>query len=112
MEHFEENLRLNKYSHERTSGILMIYWIFDGGVDYMKKKIIIGICIFLAIICLTPFQMHSHLHFEDGCTVTYKAILYQVEYVYKLGEGTLTSEENLDGMIVKLLGMEVYNSCK
>ena len=40
----------------------------------MKKKIVLGICILFVIICLVPFQTNSHLHFEDGLRITYKAV--------------------------------------
>ncbi len=36
----------------------------------MKKKIIIGICVLLAIVCLIPTRMHL----EDGGIVVYKAV--------------------------------------
>ena len=78
----------------------------------MKKKIIIGICILLVIICLLPFHTKSSLHFEDGFNVVYKSILYEIEYVYSHGDGPLLSEENFDGTIVRLFGIEVYNSVK
>ena len=60
----------------------------------MKKKVMIGICVLLAIVLLVPIPMRL----KDGGTVVYHAILYQVE------------DEYLEGMIVRILGMEVYNS--
>ena len=71
----------------------------------MKKKIIIGICILLVIICLIPRRMHL----EDGGTVVYNAILYQVEDVHRIGAEDTSGDEYLEGTIVKILGIEVYN---
>ena len=72
----------------------------------MKKKVMIGICILLAIVLLIPIPMHL----KDGGTVVYNAILYQVEDVHRLGAGDTDEGEYLEGVIVKILGMEVYNS--
>ena len=74
----------------------------------MKKKIIIGICILLTIVCLIPTRMHL----EDGGTVLYKAILYEVEDVHRIGAEDTAEDEYLEGTIVKILGIEVYNDVK
>ena len=58
----------------------------------MKKKVMIGICVLLAIVLLVPIPMRL----KDGGTVVYRAVLAGDEY--------------LEGMIVRILGMEVYNS--
>lgn len=71
----------------------------------MKKKIMIGICILLVIVCLIP----SRKHYEDGGTVAYKAILYQVKYVHSIGADDPSGGEYLEGTVVKILGIEVYN---
>ncbi|MBQ4629263.1 MAG: hypothetical protein IJB44_09285 [Clostridia bacterium] len=78
----------------------------------MKKKIVLCICILLVIICLIPFQTNSHLHFEDGLQITYKAVLYEVEKVYRTGEGSISIEEYSAGTIVRIFGIEVYNSVR
>ena len=67
----------------------------------MKKKVMIGICVLLAIVLLVPIPMRL----KDGGTVAYHAVLYQVEDVHRL-----SAVEYLEGMIVRILGMEVYNS--
>ena len=72
----------------------------------MKKKIIISICILLAIVCLIPIRMHL----DDGGTVVYNAILYQVEDVHRMiGTQDTAEDKYLEGTIVKILGIEVYN---
>ena len=72
----------------------------------MKKKVMIGICVLLAIVLLVPIPMRL----KDGGTVVYHAVLYQVEDVHRLGAVDPAEDEYLEGMIVRILGMEVYNS--
>ena len=72
----------------------------------MKKKAMIGICVLLAIVLLVPIPMRL----KDGGTVVYRAILYQVEDVHRLGAVDTAGDEYLEGMIVRILGMEVCNS--
>ena len=72
----------------------------------MKKKAMIGICVLLAIVLLVPIPMRL----KDGGTVVYHAVLYRVEDVHRLGAVDTAEDEYLEGMIVKILGMEVYNS--
>lgn len=72
----------------------------------MKKKVMIGICVLLAIVFLVPIPMRL----KDGGTVVYHAVLYQVEDVHRLGAVDTAEDEYLEGMIVRILGMEVYNS--
>ena len=72
----------------------------------MKKKVMIGICVLLAIVLLVPIPMRL----KDGGTVVYHAVLYQVEDVHRLGAVDTAEDEYLEGMIVRSLGMEVYNS--
>lgn len=72
----------------------------------MKKKAMIGICVLLAIVLLVPIPMRL----KDGGTVVYHAVLYQVEDVHRLGAVDTAEDEYLEGMVVRILGMEVYNS--
>ena len=72
----------------------------------MKKKVMIGICVLLAIVLLVPIPMRL----KDGGTVVYHAVVYQVEDVHRLGAVDTAEDEYLEGMIVRILGMEVYNS--
>lgn len=71
----------------------------------MKKKIIIGVCVLLAIVCLIPTRMHL----DDGGTVVYKAILYQVDDVHRINTEDTSENEYLEGIVVKIFGIEVYN---
>lgn len=69
----------------------------------MKKTILIVAGVLLAILCLTP----SRVYVDDGGTIMYKAILYKVENVHRIHPEN--ADEYLEGTIVKILGIEVYN---
>ena len=71
----------------------------------MKGKAIIGVSILLAIILLIPIPMRL----KDGGTVVYNAILYRVEDVHRLAPVD-SEQEYIEGTIVKLLGIEVFNN--
>jgi len=72
----------------------------------MKKKVIIGICVLLAIVLLIPIPMRL----KDGGTVAYNAILYRVEDVHRIDPEATSADDYLEGTIVKILGIEVYNN--
>lgn len=74
-------------------------------MDRMKKKWIMGIGMLLAILCLIPVR----LYLEDGGTVVYQAVLYEVEDVHRIGAEDAAEDEYLEGTIVRILGMEIYN---
>ena len=74
----------------------------------MKKKVIIGICIVLIAILLIPIPMRL----KDGGTVEYNAILYSIADVHRLNPDIESDQPYLEGMIVKILGVEVFNKVK
>ncbi len=59
----------------------------------MKKKVMIGICVLLAIVLLVPIPMRL----KDGGTVVYRAVLYQVEDVHRLGAVDTAGMNTLKG---------------
>ena len=71
----------------------------------MKKKVFFWFCIFLAVVFLIPIPRHL----DDGGTVEYNAILYQVEDVHRMFTESDGSGGYIDGTIVRILGIEVYN---
>ena len=72
----------------------------------MKKKIVIGLSILLAILLLVPIPMRL----KDGGTVVYKAILYKVEKVHSIDPAADSADDFLlEGTIITILGIEVYN---
>lgn len=76
----------------------------------MKKKVIIGICVLIAVILLFPVRLQK----KDGGTVEYKALLYKVSDVHSLTtlEEHKNGKEFNEGIIVEILGLEIYNNVK
>lgn len=74
----------------------------------MKKKLIVGICILLLAVLLVPIPMRL----KDGGTVAYTAILYTIEDVHRLNPDMESEQEYLEGTIVRILGMEVFNTVR
>ena len=72
------------------------------------KKLIIGICVLLVIAGLIP----ARVHYEDGGSVACKAVLYKVTKVHSIGAEDAAEDEYLEGTVVKILGIEVYNDVK
>lgn len=79
----------------------------------MKKKLIIGIIILIFLILLIPIPNHL----KDGGTVEYKALVYKVSKVKRLitieemeQEGKI--KEYDQGIVIEILGFEIYNSVK
>ena len=72
----------------------------------MKKILIITISILLAAALLIPVPMHM----EDGGTVVYQAILYSVSDVHSLNLDEETDAPYQEGIIIEILGIEVYHN--
>lgn len=74
----------------------------------MKKKAIIIVCVLLAIVLLFPIPMRL----RDGGTIQYKAILYTVSDVHSLAtvEEQEAGKEFNEGIIIELLGFEIFNN--
>lgn len=83
----------------------------DKVADKMKKKHSIIISVFaivvaviFALILLTP----QIIHYDDGGTVEYKAIVYKVTDARRL---SMWNEESIfHGIIIEIFGVEVYRS--
>lgn len=72
----------------------------------MKKKLIVVLCVLLVIILIIPIPMRL----KDGGTVEYKAFLYSISDVHRLAHNV--DDGYQDGIIVEILGVEVFNSVK
>lgn len=72
----------------------------------MKKKILIIICVIIAFIALFPKKLGT-----NGSHDVYFGLIYSVD-VYKENGMSLTGEEVEDGsgVIVEILGREVFNN--
>lgn len=79
----------------------------------MKKAIVI-VCVLIALLLLIPFPAKL----KDGGTVHYNAILYDVYDVHRikpvenpLADGTFETEY-LEGIIIEIFGVEIFNNVK
>ncbi len=70
----------------------------------MKKKALVIVGIILAIVLLFPIPMRL----KDGGTVKYQAVLYSISDVHRLSLESETGYE--EGMIIEILGVEIYNT--
>ena len=80
----------------------------------MKKKIVIGIVVFVMLVLLVPIR----LQMKDGGSVQYKAVLYTVTKYHQItmemddeNEGIIDSG-HLDGWGIDILGIEIFNNTK
>ena len=71
----------------------------------MKKRNVYIMCALLAIIFLIPIP----LRLKDGGTMEYKALVYRVLKVHRLAP-VESGKEYEEGIIIKVLGIEVYNN--
>lgn len=79
----------------------------------MNKKVIIVLIVVVLLILLFPIR----LQLRDGGTVEYKALLYKVSNVHRLisleemeNEGKV--KEYDDGIVIEILGIEIFNNVK
>ena len=71
----------------------------------MKKRLLKAAAVLVAAIVLFPMP----IHYKDGGTVEYKACLYSVQDVHRLNpdpQGT----EFIEGTIIEILGIEIFNN--
>ena len=76
-----------------------------------KKKKIITIIILLFVFSLMPVT----IHYKDGGTVEYKAVLYQVIRWHSMNNHLNISSDQTyfyHGLEVKILGITVYNNAE
>ncbi len=73
----------------------------------MKKKVIMVIMIIVILLVLfVPIPMYLN----DGGTVEYKALTYKISKVHRIVEDLEKGYE--DGIIIEVLGIELYNNVK
>ena len=70
------------------------------------KKLLVGICIVLALVLLIPVPIRM----KDGGSVEYKAMLYSVTDVHRINPDINSSVQFIEGTIIEIFGMEVYNN--
>ena len=70
------------------------------------KKLLAGICIVLALVLLIPVPIRM----KDGGSVEYKAMLYSVTDVHRINPDINSSVQFIEGTIIEIFGMEVFNN--
>ena len=77
----------------------------------MKKKII---SLILAALILVVLLIPVPLRLKDGGTVVWQAVLYSVSDVHSLAleEDVQNGKLFYEGIIIKILGFEVFNNVK
>ena len=70
------------------------------------KKLLTGICIALALVLLFPFPVRQ----KDGGSVEWKALLYSVTDVHRINPDINGATAFIEGTIVEILGVEVFNN--
>lgn len=70
------------------------------------KKWIAVMAVILALLLLVPVPIPK----KDGGTVEYKAALYSVHGVHRLNPDIDGSKPFLEGTIVEIFGVEVFNN--
>ena len=77
----------------------------------MKKKII---SLILAALLLAVLLIPVPLRLKDGGTVVWQAVLYSVSDVNSLAleEDVQNGKSFYEGIIIKILGFEVFNNVK
>ena len=71
----------------------------------MKAKIMFFICLLLTFVLLVPIPYRI----KDGGSVLYDAILYSVKDV-KMINPDPSKSDYIEGIIIEILGIEVYNN--
>lgn len=76
----------------------------------MKKKVIILSIVIILLFLLFPIRYQ----YRDGGTVEYKALVYKVSKVHSLTsiDEMKNGKEFNEGIIIEILGFEIYNNVK
>lgn len=72
----------------------------------MKRRLLADTAVLIAAMLLFPFPLRK----KDGGTVEYKAILYSVQDVHRLNPDRNAKEEFIEGTIIEIFGVEVFNN--
>ena len=70
------------------------------------KKLLAGICIVLALVLLIPVPIRM----KDGGSVEYHALLYSVTDVHRINPDINSSAQFIEGTIIEIFGVEVFNN--
>ena len=70
------------------------------------KKLLAGICLVLALVLLVPLPVRL----KDGGSVKWNAVLYSVTDVHRINPELGKENDFLEGTIIEILGVEVFNN--
>ena len=92
--------------------IFLEHIYFVSKVKSVKKKIIITLVVIMLLILLFPIRNQL----KDGGTVEYKALVYKISKVKRLIVKEKEEDEKIkeyeQGIIIEILGFEIYNNVK
>ena len=71
----------------------------------MKERLLKAAAVLVAAILLFPMP----IHYKDGGTVEYKALLYSVQNVHRLNPDP-QGAEYIEGKIIEIFGIEIFNN--
>ena len=72
----------------------------------MNKQLLAVAAVLLAAVLLFPIPLRK----KDGGTVEYKAVLYSVQDVQRINPEINAKEEFIEGTIVEIFGIEIFNN--
>ena len=72
----------------------------------MNKQLLAVAAVLLAAVLLFPIPLRK----KDGGTVEYKAVLYSVQDVHRINPEINAKEEFIEGTIVEIFGIEIFNN--
>lgn len=72
----------------------------------MKSRLLAAVAVLIAAILLFPMPLHK----KDGGTVEYKAVLYSVQDVHRINPDIHAKEEFIEGTIIEIFGVEIFNN--
>lgn len=71
----------------------------------MKERLLKAAAVLVAAILFFPMPLQK----KDGGTVEYKALLYSVQNVHRLNPDP-QGEEFIEGTIIEIFGIEIFNN--
>lgn len=74
----------------------------------MKRKAVI----IIAIIMITLFLNPIPYYLKDGGSVEYKALLYKITDVHCLNPDMDSEQAYLEGIVIEIFGVEIFNNVK
>ncbi len=71
---------------------------------HMKKKVLIIVIALILVVLLVPYNVNS---LKDGGSKSFKSLTYEIMKVHRM-----VDDGYEDGIIIRILGFEIYNNVK